>query len=105
MQPSCESYQFFKNIIQEKGRASVDTSSIVGPSAQKTYSEQLVNHLMLSDAGQADTKPTLMIEADDVKCSHGATVGKLDEDSIFILNNPWFKSRKSRSIIDQWLYE
>ena len=82
-----ESYQLFKNVIRDRGHGSVDTTVVVLKDAQKTYSEQLVNNLMLSGLGRADSKPNLMIEADDVKCSHGATVGSLDEGSLLYLRS------------------
>ncbi len=71
----------FKNVINDKGRSSFDGTVIVDKGAQLTNSDQLINNLMLSDDAHADNKPNLMIFADDVKCTHGTTVGQIDEDS------------------------
>ncbi len=79
------SHQLFKNVINDKGRSSVDGTVIVNEGAQLTASHQLINNLMLSDTAHADTKPNLMIFADDVKCTHGATVGQIDQDQLFYL--------------------
>jgi len=83
--PHCTSNQVFKNVINDKGRSSFDGTVIVNKGAQLTYSDQLINNLMLSDEAHADSKPNLMIFADDVKCAHGATVGQIDEDQLFYL--------------------
>ena len=58
---------------------------IVSEGAQLTFSDQLINNLMLSDDGHADSKPNLMIFADDVKCTHGSTVGQIDDEQLFYL--------------------
>ena len=81
----CTSSQHFKNIINDRGRASFDGTVIVDKGAQLTNSGQLIDNLMLSDDGRADCKPNLMIFADDVKCAHGATVGQLDVNQLFYL--------------------
>ena len=83
--PHGTSTQNFKNIVNDKSRSSVDGTVIVNQGAQQTNSDQLINNLMLSDNAHADNKPNLMIFADDVKCTHGATVGQLDEDQLFYL--------------------
>ncbi|MCA9484770.1 MAG: Fe-S cluster assembly protein SufD [Nitrospina sp.] len=83
--PHTTSHQLFKNVIGGKGRSSVDGTVIVNEGAQLTSSEQLINNLMLSDTAHADNKPNLMIFADDVKCTHGATVGQIDKDQLFYL--------------------
>jgi len=82
---NCTSHQYFKNIINDRARASFDGTVVVNKGAQLTNSDQLINNLMLSDEGHADCKPNLMIFADDVKCAHGATVGQLDDDQLFYL--------------------
>jgi Fe-S cluster assembly protein SufD len=82
---NCTSHQHFKNIINDRARASFDGTVVVNKGAQLTNSDQLINNLMLSDEGHADCKPNLMIFADDVKCAHGATVGQLDEEQLFYL--------------------
>ena len=57
---------------------------VVHPDAQHTDAQQMNNNLLLSKTAEVDTKPQLEIYADDVKCSHGATVGSLDEDALFL---------------------
>ena len=91
--PHGTSAQVFKNIVSGKSRSSIDGTVIVNRGAQQTNSDQLINNLMLSDNAHADTKPNLMIFADDVKCTHGATVGQLDEDQLFYL--------KTRGLIEK----
>ncbi|MEE8202881.1 MAG: SufD family Fe-S cluster assembly protein, partial [Alphaproteobacteria bacterium] len=60
---------------------------IVRPNAQKTDAHQLNKNLLLSESAQVDSKPELEIRADDVKCSHGATVGELDSEALFYLRS------------------
>jgi len=91
--PHGTSAQVFKNIVSGKSRSSIDGTVIVNQGAQQTNSDQLINNLMLSDNAHADTKPNLMIFADDVKCTHGATVGQLNEDQLFYL--------KTRGLIEK----
>lgn len=97
--PGCSSYQLFRNILLGSSQASVDTTAIVRPGAQFTVSEQLINHLMLSEAARANTKPILMIHADDVKCRHGATVGRVDEDQIFYMRSRGLSDKEARALL------
>jgi Fe-S cluster assembly protein SufD len=83
--PHCNSRQHFKNIVNGNSRSSIDGTVIVNQGAQLTSSDQLINNLMLSDGAHADNKPNLMIFADDVKCTHGATVGQIEEEQLFYL--------------------
>ena len=83
--PHTTSSQLFKNIVDGKSRSSMDGTVIVCEGAQLVSSDQLINNLMLSDEAHADNKPNLMIFADDVKCTHGATVGQIDEEQLFYL--------------------
>jgi len=83
--PHCTSNQHFKNIVNNEARASIDGTVTVGVGAQLTQSDQLINNLVLSGEAHADSKPNLMIYADDVKCTHGATVGQIDEEHMFYL--------------------
>ncbi len=83
--PHCTSNQHFKNIVNGEARTSFDGTVTVGVGAQMTQSDQLINNLMLSGDAHADSKPNLMIYADDVKCTHGATVGQIDEEHMFYL--------------------
>mgnify|MGYP000039999417 CR=1 FL=1 len=83
--PSCQSRQFFKNILAEQSRSSFTGKIYVRRPAQKTEAYQLNQNLLLSDLATANTKPNLEIFADDVKASHGATVAQIDEDQLFYL--------------------
>lgn len=79
---NCESYQLFKNVVTDSGRVSVDTTVAVNKGASLSKSDQLVNNLLLTEKGRANVKPNLTILNDDVKCAHGATTGKLDEEQV-----------------------
>ncbi|MGV7220004.1 MAG: Fe-S cluster assembly protein SufD [Nitrospinales bacterium] len=83
--PHCTSNQHFKNIVNDESRVSIDGTVTVGVGAQLTQSDQLINNLVLSGEAHADSKPNLMIYADDVKCTHGSTVGQIDEEHMFYL--------------------
>jgi Fe-S cluster assembly protein SufD len=81
----CSSDMHFKNIVNDQSRSSVDGTVIVEQDAQLTNSDQLINNLLLSNEAHADSKPNLIINADDVKCTHGNTVGQIDEEQLFYL--------------------
>jgi Fe-S cluster assembly protein SufD len=98
---NCTSHQYFKNIINDRARASFDGTVVVNKGAQLTNSDQLINNLMLSDEGHADCKPNLMIFADDVKCAHGATVGQLDDDQLFYLKTRGLSESVAKEILTQ----
>ena len=98
---NCTSRQHFKNIINDRARASFDGTVVVNKGAQLTNSDQLINNLMLSDEGHADCKPNLMIFADDVKCAHGATVGQLEEEQLFYLQTRGVSESVAREILTQ----
>ncbi len=85
--PNCFSQQDYKGIIAEKGHAVFNGKVIVHSDAQKTAAYQNNQNLLLSKNAEIDTKPELEIYADDVKCSHGATVGQLDEKALFYLRS------------------
>ncbi len=97
--PDCRSDQLFKNIIQDEGHSSIDTTVIVHEGAQLTESHQLINNLILSDDGVADTKPNLMIYADDVKCDHGATIGQISEEQLFYLKSRGLNEDEARTLL------
>jgi len=84
-QPHCASHEYFNGILDDKSRGVFHGRIYVHPAAQKTDAKQTNKNLLLSDDATADTKPQLEIYADDVKCTHGATVGQLNSESIFYL--------------------
>ncbi|KTC74309.1 ABC transporter permease [Legionella birminghamensis] len=83
--PECRSAQDYKGIMAGKSRAVFNGKVIVAPGAQHTEAQQQNKNLLLSGQSEVNTKPQLEIFADDVICSHGATVGQLDEDALFYL--------------------
>jgi len=85
--PHCNSYEHYKGILQDKARGVFNGKVMVRPDAQKTNAFQENNSILLSDDAVMNSKPQLEIFADDVKCSHGATVGKLDEEAKFYLKS------------------
>jgi Fe-S cluster assembly protein SufD len=97
--PHCVSRQLFKSVAADQSRSSVDGSIYVARHAQQTNAYQLINNLMLSDEARADSKPQLMIHADDVKCSHGSTSGKLDPAQQFYLESRGLPPSQARALL------
>lgn len=85
LKPHGTSREFYKGVLDGRARAVFNGRVVVHANAQQTDAQQMNNNLLLSRDAEVDTKPQLEIYADDVKCSHGATVGQLDEDSLFYL--------------------
>lgn len=83
--PHCESHEYFNGILDDESRGVFHGRILVQPQAQKTDAKQTNKNLLLSDSATANTKPQLEIYADDVKCTHGATIGQMDEEAIFYL--------------------
>jgi Fe-S cluster assembly protein SufD len=83
--PGATTREIFKSVLHDASHAIFQGCIRVAPDAQKTNAHQLSQTLLLSDRARIDAKPELEILADDVKCSHGATVGALDEDQLFYL--------------------
>lgn len=83
--PHCNSDQVFRSVVDQGGATSYQGRVLVREGAQKTDANQSSRNLLLDKSAEANTKPELEIYADDVKCSHGATVGELDEDMLFYL--------------------
>ena len=82
-QPNCRSWEVYKGVLDGHSRAVFNGKVFVKPEAQKTDAKQTNRNLLLSDEAKVDTKPQLEIFADDVKCTHGATVGRLDDIALF----------------------
>ena len=83
--PHCNSHEYYNGILDGRSRGVFHGRILVRPDAQKTDAKQTNKNLLLSEDATADTKPQLEIYADDVKCTHGATVGQLNDESIFYL--------------------
>jgi Fe-S cluster assembly protein SufD len=85
--PNCPSHELYKGILDGRSHGVFNGKVYVHPEAQKTDGKQSNNNLLLSDGAKVDTKPQLEIFADDVKCTHGATVGRLDETALFYMRS------------------
>lgn len=83
--PHCESHELFNGILGDYARGVFNGRIIVRPGAQQTDSKQTNNNVLLSETARADSQPQLEIYADDVKCTHGATIGPLDPNALFYL--------------------
>jgi Fe-S cluster assembly protein SufD len=97
--PHCNSHEHYKGILSDKSRGVFNGKVIVRPDAQKTNAFQENNNLLLSNDALINTKPQLEIFADDVKCSHGATIGQLDEEARFYLKSRGIGEEASRAIL------
>ena len=86
-QPHCTSHEFFNGILGEQAHGVFTGRIIVRPGAQRTDSKQTNNNLLLSAQARADSQPQLEIYADDVKCTHGSTMGPLDEIALYYLQS------------------
>lgn len=98
-QPRCASHEYFNGILDDKSRGVFHGRIHVHPAAQKTDAKQTNKNLLLSDLASADTKPQLEIYADDVKCTHGATVGQLNPESIFYLRTRGMSRETARQML------
>ncbi len=92
----CESNQVYKNVLDENSSGAFSGRIHVVRDAQKTNAFQRNNNLLLTDEANMQTKPQLIIDADDVKCSHGATVGQIDEEALFYLRARGIDEDKAR---------
>jgi Fe-S cluster assembly protein SufD len=97
--PHCDSHELYKGILDGKARGVFNGKIYVRQDAQKTDAKQTNQTLLLSDDATINTKPQLEIYADDVKCTHGATVGQLDAESIFYLRSRGVGLAEARSLL------
>ncbi len=97
--PHGTSHELYKGILGGQARAVFNGRIRVRPDAQKTDAKQTNKTLLLSDDAQIDTKPQLEIFANDVKCTHGATVGQLSEDALFYLRTRGIGLEDARSLL------
>jgi Fe-S cluster assembly protein SufD len=97
--PRCTSHQMYKGILDGDARAVFNGKVYVRPGAQQTDAQQTNKNLLLSRDARVDTKPQLEIFADDVKCSHGATVGQLDEEELFYLKSRGLHDELARNLL------
>jgi Fe-S cluster assembly protein SufD len=97
--PHCNSHEHYKGILDDKSRGVFNGKIIVRQDAQRTNAFQENNSILLSDEALVNTKPQLEIFADDVKCSHGATIGQMDDDAKFYLKSRGIGEEASNSIL------
>jgi Fe-S cluster assembly protein SufD len=97
--PHCNSHEHYKGILDDKSRGVFNGKIIVRQDAQKTNAFQENNSILLSDEALVNTKPQLEIFADDVKCSHGATIGQMDDDAKFYLKSRGIGEEASKGIL------
>lgn len=97
--PHCTSRQFYNGILDDRSRGVFHGRIIVRKDAQKTNAKQTNRNLLLSEEAQIDTKPQLEIHADDVRCTHGATIGQLDEDAVFYLRSRGIPEASARDVL------
>jgi Fe-S cluster assembly protein SufD len=97
--PHGTSNEFYKSVIADQARGVFQGKIIVAPDAQKTDGKQLSRALLLSDQAEMNAKPELEIHADDVKCSHGSTVGDLDADTLFYLRARGLDESEARALL------
>jgi Fe-S cluster assembly protein SufD len=99
LKPHAISREMYKGVLDDRARGVFQGRVIVAEDAQKTDSQMNNRNLLLSNDAEADTKPQLEIYADDVKCSHGVTVGQLDEKSIFYLQSRSIDEETARNML------
>ncbi len=97
--PHCGSRQFYNGILDDHAHGVFHGRIIVHKDAQKTDAKQTNRNLLLSDDAQIDTKPQLEIHADDVKCTHGATIGQIDEEALFYLRSRGIDEASARNLL------
>ncbi len=97
--PHCESHEYFNGVLDGRSRGVFNGRIIVRPGAQKTDSKQTNNNLLLSADAHADSQPQLEIYADDVKCTHGSTVGPLDPKALFYLRSRGIGEAEARRLM------
>ena len=97
--PNCTSNQLFKGVLDDMSTGAFNGRIFVRPGAQGTLAYQKNNNIILTDDAKMDTKPQLEIYADDVKCSHGATIGQIDEDALFYIQSRGINKREARLML------
>lgn len=97
--PNCNSNQLFKGVLDDMSTGAFNGRILVKPEAQGTVAYQKNNNILMTDDAKMDTKPQLEIYADDVKCSHGATVGQIDENALFYLQSRGINKREARLML------
>jgi Fe-S cluster assembly protein SufD len=97
--PDCRSHEFFNGVLDGHARGVFNGRIVVRPGAQRTDSKQTNHNLVLSEDARADSQPQLEIYADDVKCTHGATLGPLDPKELFYLQSRGLAPSEARALL------
>lgn len=97
--PNCYSNELYKGIFDDKSHGVFNGMVMVHPHAQKTNAFQENNNILLTDQASVDAKPQLEIYADDVQCSHGCTIGQLDEDGLFYLRTRGIPEKEAKALL------
>jgi Fe-S cluster assembly protein SufD len=98
-QPNCESHQDYKGIFSERSEGVFNGQILVDKIAQKTNAFQQNNNVLLDDKATVNSKPQLEIFADDVKCSHGCTIGQMDEEALFYLRSRGIPKKEAKALM------
>lgn len=99
VKPHCDSRELYKGILDGNARGVFDGKVIVRPDAQKTLSRQVNRNLLLSETAVIDSKPTLEIHNDDVKCNHGSTIGQIEPEPLFYLRSRGISEDEARNLL------
>ncbi len=99
IEPNCESHQDYKGIYGENSTGVFNGKIVVEKEAQKTNAFQSNNNILISDRATINTKPQLEIFADDVKCSHGCTIGQLDESAMFYMRSRGIPKKEAKALL------
>jgi Fe-S cluster assembly protein SufD len=97
--PNCPSWEMYKGLLAGKSRAIFNGRIVVREGAQKTDAKQSNKNLVLGDEATVYTRPQLEIHANDVKCTHGATIGRLDDESLFYLRTRGIGKDEARNVL------
>ncbi|GGH36560.1 Fe-S cluster assembly protein SufD [Mangrovimonas yunxiaonensis] len=99
IEPNCESHQDYKGIFGDSATGVFNGKVVVEKEAQKTNAYQSNNNILVSDKATINSKPQLEIFADDVKCSHGCTIGQLDESAMFYMRSRGIPKKEARALL------
>lgn len=99
IEPNCESHQDYKGIFDDKAVGVFNGKVVVNKEAQKTNAYQSNNNILVSDKATINSKPQLEIFADDVRCTHGCTIGQLDEDALFYMKSRGIPHKEARALL------
>ena len=97
--PNCQSNELYKGIFDDNAKGVFNGKVMVRPNSQKTNAFQSNNNLLLTDSASIDTKPQLEIYADDVACSHGCTIGQLDDEALFYLRSRGIPFKEAQAML------